>query len=287
MLRNKGFRAQTPRHGLGRLWARQDGGARAQGPEGAVRAQPAAGLRGRPDAAAPPPAQARLPLPLPQALPDVVAAVEAGALDASRLITMKTLVDSGVSQKRVGDGIKLMGRGAEKLKVPLHLEVSRVSQVARAAVEDAGGSVVRVHYNQLGLRALLRPEWFVAKGRLLPRAARPPPKVMPQVDAIGRLPAPSEPLADAPRGWPRPGLDPKHYATGGRPPPPPPPPTPAHHLQQQAVCLAVHRGAKNLSNSCATVAGGVPMDFSVASFSCRRTWAELRDAQGTQGASAH
>eukprot|EP00850_Spirogloea_muscicola_P025415 SM003013S11640 [mRNA] locus=s3013:2:1386:- [translate_table: standard] len=101
---------------------------------------------------------------------DVVAAVEAGALDGSRLITMKTLVDSGVSQKRVGDGIKLMGRGAEKLKVPLHLEVSRVSQVARAAVEDAGGSVVRVHYNQLGLRALLRPEWFAAKGRLLPRA---------------------------------------------------------------------------------------------------------------------
>lgn len=65
---------------------------------------------------------------------------------------------------------------------------------AKAAVEAAGGSVRRVHYNKLGLRALLKPEWFEKKGRLLPRAARPPPKLKDKVDSIGRLPAPTKPL---------------------------------------------------------------------------------------------
>ena len=72
------------------------------------------------------------------------------------------------------------------------VQVSRVSVRAKEAVEAAGGSVVKVHYNKLGLRALYKPEWFVKKGRLLPRAARPPPSILPQVDAIGRLPAPTE-----------------------------------------------------------------------------------------------
>ena len=39
-------------------------------------------------------------------------------------------------------------------------------------MEKAGGSVTTVYYNKLGLRALLQPDWFEAKGRLLPRAAR-------------------------------------------------------------------------------------------------------------------
>lgn len=68
-----------------------------------------------------------------------------------------------------------------------------MSESAREAVEKAGGSVTRVHYNKLGLRALLKPEWFAKKGRLLPRPARPPPRIrhMGLVDAIGRLPAPT------------------------------------------------------------------------------------------------
>ena len=70
------------------------------------------------------------------------------------------------------------------------MQVSRVSQKAKAAVEAAGGSVTRVHYTRLGLKALTKPEWFEKKGRLLPRPARPTPKILPQVDEIGRLPAP-------------------------------------------------------------------------------------------------
>jgi len=64
----------------------------------------------------------------------------------------------------------------------------------KEAVEAAGGSVRRVYYNKLGFRALLKPEWFEKKGRLLPKAARPPPKQRDKVDSIGRLPAPTKPI---------------------------------------------------------------------------------------------
>jgi len=74
------------------------------------------------------------------------------------------------------------------------IQVSRVTVRAKEAVEAAGGSVRRVHYNKLGFRALLKPEWFEKKGRLLPKAARPPPKLKDKVDSIGRLPAPTKPI---------------------------------------------------------------------------------------------
>lgn len=73
-------------------------------------------------------------------------------------------------------------------------QVSRVTVRAKEAVEAAGGSVRRVYYNKLGFRALLKPEWFEKKGRLLPKAARPPPKQRDKVDSIGRLPAPTKPI---------------------------------------------------------------------------------------------
>lgn len=56
----------------------------------------------------------------------------------------------------------------------------------------------KVYYNKLGFRALLKPEWFAKKGRLLPKAARPPPKQRDKVDSIGRLPAPTKPIPFTP-----------------------------------------------------------------------------------------
>ena len=70
--------------------------------------------------------------------------------------------------------------------------MSQASASARAAVEAAGGSVTTVYYNQLGLRALLKPDWFAAKGRLLPRPARPPPKLEGRFDRLGELPPRTE-----------------------------------------------------------------------------------------------
>ncbi|GKA46348.1 50S ribosomal protein L15, partial [Tanacetum coccineum] len=76
--------------------------------------------------------------------------------------------------------------------------VSRVTVSAKEAVKAAGGSVRKVYYNQLGFRALLKPEWFEKKGRLISNAARTPPKQMDKVDSIGRLTAPTKPIPFAP-----------------------------------------------------------------------------------------
>jgi len=54
------------------------------------------------------------------------------------------------------------------------LEVSRASEDAIQAVEAAGGTITCVHFNKLALRALLKPYKF----DILPRRARPPPKLM-------------------------------------------------------------------------------------------------------------
>ncbi|XP_038987665.1 50S ribosomal protein L15 [Phoenix dactylifera] len=130
----------------------------------------------------------------PVGLGKIAKLINAGKIDSSELITMKTLKDTGAIGKQIKDGVRLMGRGAEHIKWPIHFEVSRVTARAKAAVEAAGGSVRKVYYNKLGFQALLKPEWFAKKGRLLPRAARPPPKQRDKVDSIGRLPAPTKPI---------------------------------------------------------------------------------------------
>jgi hypothetical protein len=48
------------------------------------------------------------------------------------------------------------------------------SEQAIAAVEAAGGTVTSVHFNELALRALLKPYKF----ELFPRRARPPPRLV-------------------------------------------------------------------------------------------------------------
>ncbi|KAK3411492.1 hypothetical protein EUGRSUZ_I00243 [Eucalyptus grandis] len=130
----------------------------------------------------------------PVGLGKIAALINAGKIDSSELITMKTLKDVGAIGKQIKDGVRLMGRGSEQIQWPIHLEVSRVTVRAKEAVEAAGGSVRRVYYNKLGLQALVKPEWFEKKARLLPKPARPPPKQMDKVDSIGRLPAPTKPI---------------------------------------------------------------------------------------------
>lgn len=134
----------------------------------------------------------------PVGLGKIAKLINAGKIDSSELITMKILKDTRAIGKQIKDGVRLMGRGAEHIQWPIHLEVSRVTVRAKAAVEAAGGSVRKVYYNKLGLKALIKPEWFEKKGRLLPRAARPPPKQRDKVDSIGRLPAPTKPIPFSP-----------------------------------------------------------------------------------------
>ncbi|XP_044489484.1 50S ribosomal protein L15-like [Mangifera indica] len=53
--------------------------------------------------------------------------INAGKIDSHELITMKTLKDAGAIGKQIKDGVRLTGRGAEKIKWPIHPEVSRVT----------------------------------------------------------------------------------------------------------------------------------------------------------------
>jgi large subunit ribosomal protein L15 len=114
--------------------------------------------------------------------------IETGRLDASQVITMKDLRDSGAVRKQISDGVKLLADGAEDFTLKVDLQITAASSAAREAIEKAGGSVTTVYYNKLGLRALTQPEWFDKKGRVLPRPARPPPKLAARFDVRGDLP---------------------------------------------------------------------------------------------------
>jgi len=88
-------------------------------------------------------------------------------------LTMRNLVDCGlVSQAQ--DGIKILGKSKGELRTPIHLEVTSASAEAIKAVEAVGGTVTAVHFNKLALRAHLKPTKF----DILPRRARPPPRIM-------------------------------------------------------------------------------------------------------------
>jgi len=93
-------------------------------------------------------------------------------------LTIRDLVDAGITKaSSVKHGVKLLAKGMRRVRDPLRIQVSRASAKAIAAVEAVGGEVTTVHYNRLALRALLKPEKF--EGKVLPRQARPPPKLMP------------------------------------------------------------------------------------------------------------
>jgi len=66
------------------------------------------------------------------------AAIEAGRIDASQPITEETLAAAGLVRGRV-DGVRLLANG--ELKRAVTITVSGASATARAAVEQAGGTL--------------------------------------------------------------------------------------------------------------------------------------------------
>ena len=65
--------------------------------------------------------------------------VHQGKIDNTQTIKIKDLFDSGIVGRHVRHGIKLLGSGKNLLTTPLHLEVTRASQSAIAAVEKVRG----------------------------------------------------------------------------------------------------------------------------------------------------
>jgi len=114
-------------------------------------------------------------------LADLQAWVSSGRVKVpeDRPLGVKDLFDARlVTLRQKYAGIKLRSRGKTNFKTPLKLEVQDADPAAIKAVEAAGGSLETVYYTRLTLRGLLKPEKFVKKGRLNPRPALPPPKLM-------------------------------------------------------------------------------------------------------------
>jgi large subunit ribosomal protein L15 len=102
--------------------------------------------------------------------------VDMGRLQTDRVLTLKDLCDAGIcTPSSIKHGVKLLGKGKDRLTTPIQLEISRASQEAIEAIEQVGGEITTVHYNRLALRALLKPDKFLQ----LPKFARPPPKWQP------------------------------------------------------------------------------------------------------------
>jgi large subunit ribosomal protein L15 len=84
--------------------------------------------------------------------------IDAGRIDPTKPITPREIIQSGVIGKSIKDGIKLLGRGGDKLKTPVDIMVSRASASAIKAVEDAGGKIVTRYYTKEAIRRLVKGE---------------------------------------------------------------------------------------------------------------------------------
>lgn len=85
--------------------------------------------------------------------------INQGRIDPSRPITIKELGDSRcINPSKVGDGIKLLARGAAETQLshPLNIVVSRASKAAISAVESAGGSVLTRYYTPFSIRRIMQ-----------------------------------------------------------------------------------------------------------------------------------
>ncbi|KAI9803202.1 MAG: hypothetical protein M1825_001993 [Sarcosagium campestre] len=96
--------------------------------------------------------------------------IDQGRLDPSKPITMKELAESRCLHG-VKDGVKVLGRGADKLRSPIQLLVSRASASAIAAIEATGGSVLTRYYTPFSIRQVLRGNCDSGASMLSPIAA--------------------------------------------------------------------------------------------------------------------
>ncbi|MCO5611368.1 hypothetical protein L7F22_065621 [Adiantum nelumboides] len=96
--------------------------------------------------------------------------IDQGRIDPSVPITARELLSSRCVHS-VGDGVKLLGDGAEELRTPINIIVSRASYSAIEAVERVGGAIETRYYTATTLRALIKPHLYA--NRVLPRQPDP------------------------------------------------------------------------------------------------------------------
>ncbi|KAI1093288.1 ribosomal protein L15 [Rostrohypoxylon terebratum] len=85
--------------------------------------------------------------------------IDAGRIDATKQITPKEIIQSNLVGT-IKDGVKLLARGAESLKQPIDIIVSRASASAIDAVEKAGGKIMTRYYTKQTIRRLVQGKSF-------------------------------------------------------------------------------------------------------------------------------
>ncbi|KAI9749595.1 MAG: hypothetical protein M4579_006817 [Chaenotheca gracillima] len=83
--------------------------------------------------------------------------IDEGRIDPTKPITVKELVESRCIHG-VADGVKVLGTGADQMKTPINLLVSRASASAIRAIEAAGGTITTRYYTAAAIGRVLRGE---------------------------------------------------------------------------------------------------------------------------------
>lgn len=80
--------------------------------------------------------------------------IDAGRIDATKPITPRELIESGLIGK-IRDGIKILARGKEELRTPVELIVSRASGAAIDAIEAVGGKITTRYFTKQSIKWLV------------------------------------------------------------------------------------------------------------------------------------
>lgn len=97
--------------------------------------------------------------------------IQRSRIDTTQPITMRDLFEAGVFSS-VKYGVKLVGRGAQLIDRPLHLEVTEASAAAIEAIKAKGGSVTCVYRTKMQHLYHMKPYKF---DRPMNDTAMPPP----------------------------------------------------------------------------------------------------------------
>jgi large subunit ribosomal protein L15 len=94
------------------------------------------------------------------------AAVEAGALDASKPVDIATLIAAGLVRRPL-DGLRVLGDG--ELTAKLVITANHVSAAARSAVEKVGGSITLIERKVLAADEAKRQKSAAKKNKVIKR----------------------------------------------------------------------------------------------------------------------
>jgi len=88
--------------------------------------------------------------------------IEKGDLDVREQITMKILFEKGIVNK-IMNGVKILGKGAEKIKsfgVPINIEASNAAVSAIECIAETGGKISVKYRTPYILKNYLKPHKF-------------------------------------------------------------------------------------------------------------------------------